>query len=91
MLGTVLLLLVVPLVLWGAGEVLARWSGGPWLWLPFGFQPARDSQATRRTRDPYAIGRAPDLPPRLSLHDRSALPTYDPTKGRPGRQDELEA
>ena len=70
--GTVFILLLFPLVLWLIGEAMARWARAPLVWALFGFELGRSraedgSPAGRRRR---VIGRQPDLPPRVSLHDR---------------------
>ncbi len=63
--GTVLLLLAIPLAVFLIGELLASVS-----WTLFG------PSLNRRTNTPPPrsrgrIARQPDLPPRLSLHERS--------------------
>ena len=62
--GTVLLLLAVPLLVFVVGELLSRFS-----WTLFGL-----SLNSRREKQPPRsrgrITRQPELPPRLSLHER---------------------
>lgn len=66
--GAVLLLLIVPLVLFLLGELLARVS-----WTPFGLSidRGRDPVQPGSSTPPARIVRQPDLPPRLALHERS--------------------
>ena len=66
--GAVLLLLIVPLVLFLLGELLARVS-----WTVFGLSidRARDPAPPAPSNPPGRIVRQPDLPPRLALHERA--------------------
>jgi len=66
--GTVLFLLAVPLLLFLIGELQARFS-----WTLFGFSVhrVRTARPARSATPRGRISRQPDLPPRLSLHERS--------------------
>ena len=90
MLGTIILLLLVPFVLWAASEIVAR---SPALRLALNSLFATRTPPPKRPGAPTCgpIGRPPDLPPRLSLHDRSPLPCYDPGPGEPNPDDDLRA
>lgn len=90
MLGTIVLFLAFPLVVWAAGELLARIPAVRWIWETL-TGPRAQPPAPFGTPTCGQIRRPPDLPPRDSLHDRRALPAYDPGPGDPKSDDELPA
>lgn len=74
MMGTVLLLLLVPIVLWGLGELLARHGRAPFVWALFGFSIGREPVPRGHGR----LRRAPMLPPGRAPHERGPVPFHEP-------------
>ncbi len=74
MMGTILLLLLVPIALWAIGELLAHFSKSPITWELFGFSLGRPDDESKDGK----LGPSPKLPDRASLHERKPLPEHRP-------------
>ena len=81
MMGTILLLLLCPIVLWAISELLYRFSKAPVAWESMGFQLG-PHEPVSEDEEASKIHRAPDLAPRLSLHERKPVAFEDDREAR---------
>lgn len=80
MMGTVLILLLVPITLWALGELLARFGRAPFIWALFGFAVERVPRSDGHGR----LRRPPMLPPGRAPHERGRVPFHEPLPERDG-------